>query len=212
MSDESQASESIQVFPQQPLYLLKSKLPKNLCNEIVDYFHTLPSQKATTVGYQENLRDTTVTWCDTNDWGGPFMFNYLNHANSHLFQYDIDGCYFNQCHMLTYNPGQWYGWHTDTNEMDALAYEPPGHNKYLNYPMKEWVRKLAFTLQLSDPDEYEGGDVELAVNDDLEDPITLPKERGQMCIFDTRTKHRVLPVTKGTRHTLVGWAIGPRWK
>ena len=50
------------------------------------------------------------------------------------------------------------------------------------------------------------------VNDDLEDPITLPKERGQMCIFDTRTKHRVLPVTKGTRHTLVGWAIGPRWK
>ena len=71
---------------------------------------------------------------------------------------------------------------------------------------------LAFTLQLSDPDEYEGGDVELAVNDDLEDPITLPKERGQMCIFDTRTKHRVLPVTKGTRHTLVGWAIGPRWK
>jgi len=33
-----------------------------------------------------------------------------------------------------------------------------------------------------------------------------------MVIFDTRVKHMVKPVTKGTRHTLVGWAVGPRWK
>ena len=41
---------------------------------------------------------------------------------------------------------------------------------------------------------------------------TLPKERGMFSVFDSRTLHRVLPVTKGTRKTLVGWAIGPKWK
>ena len=39
-----------------------------------------------------------------------------------------------------------------------------------------------------------------------------PRQRGAIILFDSRTKHRVLKVTKGVRKSIVGWVLGPRWK
>ena len=219
MSDDNTTEEltwdpqPLEVFPQQPLYCLDTKLPQDLTTIIYNYCSKLDDDEGTTYGTNnEGLRDTTVRWCDTNDWVGPFIYNYIKQANNHLFKYDIDGVYFDDVHMLTYNKDQWYGWHTDTNEMASMGHEPPHHGTFLELPTSQYIRKLSFTLQLSEPSDYEGGDLLLALNDDLQDPITIPKTRGQMVIFDTRVKHMVKPVTKGTRHALVGWAVGPCWK
>ena len=114
--------------------------------------------------------------------------------------------------MLNYNPGQFYGWHVDCQANNMLAYGPPNHMSYLNYPLKEWTRKLSFTLQLSDEGDYTGGDVELATNDDLSNPYVISKKRGSLIVFDSKIKHRVQPVKTGNRKVLVGWAVGPRWK
>ena len=67
-------------------------------------------------------------------------------------------------------------------------------------------RKLSFVLQLSDPQDYEGGDLELVTS---ETPEAVPRKKGQLVIFPSYTLHRVTPVTKGVRQVIVGWVGGP---
>ena len=74
----------------------------------------------------------------------------------------------------------------------------------------ELVRKLSFSLQLSDPDDYEGGNVQFL--DENGKSYFAPRQKGSIILFDSRTQHRVLKVTKGTRKSIVGWVVGPRWK
>ena len=82
------------------------------------------------------------------------------------------------------------------------------HRDFLN-KQTELVRKLSFTLQLSDPDDYEGGNVEL-INEANENYIA-PRERGTMILFDSRTQHRVIKLQKELVDlSLVGYA--PRWR
>jgi PKHD-type hydroxylase len=69
-------------------------------------------------------------------------------------------------------------------------------------------RKLSGVLFLSDPSEYEGGDLELLIGNE---PIQLEKKLGRMYFFPSWVLHRVTPVTKGTRKTLVAWASGPKF-
>ena len=74
----------------------------------------------------------------------------------------------------------------------------------------EMVRKLSFAMQLSDPDDYEGGNVELI--SEANQNYIAPRQRGTIILFDSRTQHRGNKVTKGTRRSIVGWVVGPRWK
>ena len=73
----------------------------------------------------------------------------------------------------------------------------------------QYPRKLSFTMQLSEPSEYEGGDVMLITS---QNPFAIPKERGTITFFPSYTLHEVKPITKGTRKALVGWIHGPRLK
>ena len=70
--------------------------------------------------------------------------------------------------------------------------------------------KLSFSLQLSDPDDYEGGNFQLI--DESGKLYVAPRKRGTIILFDSRTQHRVLKVKKGRRKSIVGWVVGPRWK
>ena len=74
----------------------------------------------------------------------------------------------------------------------------------------EYVRKLSFSLQLSDPDQYTGGELEFIDNSGK--TMFAPKQRGTMVVFDSRLKHRVRRVKSGLRKSIVGWVVGPRWK
>ena len=65
-------------------------------------------------------------------------------------------------------------------------------------------------MQLSDPDDYEGGNVQFL--DESGKSYFAPRQRGCLVLFDSRTSHRVLKVTKGIRKSIVGWTVGPRWK
>jgi PKHD-type hydroxylase len=63
---------------------------------------------------------------------------------------------------------------------------------------------------LSDPSEFEGGQLEIKVNND--DPVTLEQKRGRAWFFPSYVLHRVTPVTKGPRRSLVLWVGGPEFK
>jgi PKHD-type hydroxylase len=71
------------------------------------------------------------------------------------------------------------------------------------------TRKLSFSLQLSNPEDYEGGDL-LLYRFKLDEPVKAHKEQGLLIAFPSFTIHEVTPVTRGTRYSLVGWAHGPR--
>ena len=70
-------------------------------------------------------------------------------------------------------------------------------------------RKLSMVLQLSDPSEYEGGELQLLTR---KEPTSIQKKRGLITAFPAWTLHQVTPVVKGTRQTLVAWISGPAFK
>lgn len=71
-------------------------------------------------------------------------------------------------------------------------------------------RKISITIQLSESDEYEGGDLELWIGGN--EPLSAPRGKGVMVLFPSYMLHRVSPVTKGIRKSLVLWVGGCHFK
>ena len=66
-------------------------------------------------------------------------------------------------------------------------------------------RKLSFSVQLSNPDEYDGGELELNRSSST---VVAPRDQGTLVVFPSFLMHRVAPVTRGVQRSLVGWASG----
>jgi PKHD-type hydroxylase len=71
------------------------------------------------------------------------------------------------------------------------------------------LRKISVSVQLSAPGDYDGGDLELFYGIQ---PQPLAKDRGAFLAFPSFMLHRVAPVTRGTRWSLVAWILGNRWR
>jgi predicted 2-oxoglutarate/Fe(II)-dependent dioxygenase YbiX len=71
------------------------------------------------------------------------------------------------------------------------------------------IRKLSFTVQLSEPEDYKGGDLCLYLGDKAE---VMKKEQGFVALFPSYVLHEVKPVTSGTRYSLVSWITGKPFK
>ena len=165
----------------------------------------------------KDKRNSQNAWIPTNHWVGGFMWHYIERANRENFLYDlrcIDG---ESMQYTRYEQGQYYGWHNDSGL--STHYKPvsignrvTGESTMQDFVNEncEMVRKLSFAMQLSDPDDYEGGNVQLLAEDGHS--YIVPRKKGCIVLFDSRTQHRVHKVTKGTRKSIVGWTVGPRWK
>ena len=114
----------------------------------------------------KNKRNSQNAWVPTTHWLGRFIWHYIERANRENFLYDLRCIDHESIQYSQYNRGQFYGWHNDSdlptqykpiavgNRSDALVQD------FLNTEC-EMVRKLSFVLQLSDPDDYEGGNLQL---------------------------------------------------
>ena len=163
----------------------------------------------------KDKRNSKNAWVPTTHWLGGFLWHYISRANRENFLYDLRCVDGESMQYTQYGPGEFYSWHNDAgisgaykpesvgNRMDGLA------NDFVNENI-ELVRKLSFVLQLSDPDDYEGGNLQLL--DESGKTYIAPRQRGTVILFDSRTQHRVLPVKSGLRKSIVGWTVGPRWK
>lgn len=163
----------------------------------------------------KDKRNSQNAWVPTTHWLGGFMWHYIERANRENFLYDLRCVDGESMQYTQYGVGQFYSWHNDAglagqykpvavgNRQDGLGQD------FLNENV-EMVRKLSFVLQLSDPDDYEGGNLQLL--DEGGKSYFAPRKRGTVILFDSRTMHRVLPVKSGLRKSIVGWTVGPRWK
>ena len=163
----------------------------------------------------KDKRNSQNAWVPSSHWLGGFMWHYISRANRENFLYDlrcIDG---ESMQYTRYGVGQFYSWHNDSGLACHYKPETVGNrmegraNDFVN-ENTELVRKLSFVLQLSDADDYEGGNLQLL--DESGKSYFAPRKRGTVILFDSRTQHRVLPVKAGLRKSIVGWTVGPRWK
>ena len=189
-----------------------TKMPPELISLVekdLQQFDSSLQQAITTGGVNLSVRDSKTTWINTTHWVAGLCYHYVLMANRQNFLYDIDGFDGETMQYTSYSPGEYYGWHQDTG-LGTMSV--PGEDAQEVFLMKncERVRKLSFIMQLSNPDEYSGGEVQLMR--DTGKTFFLPKERGSIIVFDSRTRHRAKAVRSGTRKSLVGCVSGPRWK
>ena len=161
------------------------------------------------------IRNSKTSWSPTEHLIGGWVWYYIQKANRENFLYDlwdIDGGSIQYTH---YEPGDYYTWHVDGDI--SSTFKPnikvgSGVNISEDQVLQkgECVRKLSFSLQLSDAKDYRGGEVEFI--NSAGERYFAPKRKGTLIVFDSRTKHRVRTVKSGLRKSLVGWVVGPRWK
>lgn len=205
------AFQSIWYFTDLPSDVI-DLITKNLA---VDFDEKMADSRLQGDSLNKDKRNSQNTWVPTTHWLGGFVWHYVERANRENFLYDlrcIDG---ESMQYTRYEEGQFYGWHNDAGL--ATQYKPVAVGNraeglgqdFLNERL-EMVRKLSFVLQLSDPEDYEGGNLQLL--DESGSTYFAPRQKGTMILFDSRTQHRVLKVRKGVRKSIVGWTVGPRWK
>jgi PKHD-type hydroxylase len=149
-----------------------------------------------TDSYKTNNRDIAYIGLDPNfKWLYDTLWPLVTQANDELFHFDID-IVTDPIHYVIYptptTPQTPDGGHLDWH-MDVGAH---GVNK----------RKLAMTVQLSDPKDYDGGDFEIWFGGDRQ--VLVPREKGDVIIFPAFCMHRITPITRGERRCLVFWTGG----
>ncbi len=142
----------------------------------------------------QNVRCTDISWLPSNDENNVWIFKRLTDIVT-----DINKIYFNfnittiqSLQYSIYQEGGFYKDHVDLMHLSELG-----------------IRKLSFSVMLTDPEEYEGGELLLKT---AASPTNTVNKKGSIVFFPSYTLHEVTPVTKGTRKTLVGWVLGPNFK
>ena len=149
----------------------------------------------------ENWRKSKHKWVEVDRWESGFIWYYLERLNRQYFQYQLDHYDSGLLQYTKYEEGFHYDWHVD---------ESRGSVDPITGEKISGVRKLSFTLQLSESSDYDGGDL-IFQDFATGQQTTAARERGSLIVFDSRVKHKISPVTRGTRHALVGWLVGDPW-
>jgi PKHD-type hydroxylase len=170
------------------------------CKKIIEFANKKGTKvKASVVGnnnkneYHPETRKNKVVWLQSNDdlgWAYERMATVAMDANKNFFGFDLYG-FCEDIQFTEYGPkGDHYVLH-----MDKILYG--------------MSRKLSMVVQLTDPKDYKGGDLEIHIGGE---PIVVTKQQGMITFFPSYIMHRVTPVTKGMRHTLVAWIAGTNFR
>lgn len=139
-------------------------------------------------------RDTDIVWLYASE-GNYDLFKkigeFVAEVNQEKFDFELFG-YLRPMQLGRYGLGQGYDWHQDLGKFISSR------------------RKLSLCIQLSSSDDYDGGRVEFFRNDDS--AAACPRERGTIVIFPSWMMHRVTPITRGVRWSLVAWVEGPPFR
>ena len=194
------------IFPQkdvdvQNYYWFKEGFDVNALNKIYQDVSILPFMEAGTGdnnNKDKNVRSSKIKWIPQQEkweWVYAKLMGMIIEANNALWNFDLvsilDNIQYTEYHA---EDGGHYEWHQDFG---------PG-----------WLskRKISVTVQLSSPEEYEGGDLEYWKGGPIENVDKCPKGKGVVFIFPSYMMHRVTPVTKGVRRSFVLWVGGTSFK
>lgn len=190
--------------------LIHSKLfTKEECEVIVDFLNKKNKHDGLIGGLKgelnHNVRKNKIVWVDGKDksfaWVINKIANYVKEINEKEYKFDIYGLT-EDIQFTEYTElNDQYTWHSDSN-------------------VDSQIRKLSFVIQLSDPKDYEGCQLEFAnhtlskLNEDnkINDFEKMKLAQGSIISFPSYVLHRVTPLIKGKRNSLVLWVGGPNFK
>lgn len=187
--------------PQDLFWWWQSALPEKVCEALIEDGERLHRAPGSVVGDETivdtAVRDTGVAFFDREHWVHGLLEHYVRLANSTTAKWEYRLSELEPIQFSRYESGQHYTWHMDTFAgADGSA------------------RKLSIVVQLDAPSEYEGGDLQIRALHSFESIYTLEtiRPRGSVVVFPGFLTHRVTPVTRGTRRSLVGWFRGPKFQ
>lgn len=181
----------------QNYYYFKNRFSKEQLDKIYAGVANIPFHEATTaVSDSKEVRSSRIKWIPQNEewwWLYEDLSQMAIEANNVLWNFDLISLPENiQYTEYLASEGGHYGWHQDIG---------PGMLS---------LRKVSITVQLSDDDEYEGGELEF--NQGGNGGVMAPKGIGTVVIFPSYLMHRVNKVTKGTRRSFVLWVGGDHYR
>lgn len=178
----------------------------SFCKKVLDLGSTLSSQPAAMgVDGLDSRSDTSyrrsnVRFIDKRNPNFEFLFDEL-------------------WRIVTPINDQWFNIHISKLDYIQLAeYSEQQQGEYKRHHDVFWMngdpkyhRKISAVVQLSDPTDYEGGELQLFDVGENPNPEHI-KNQGSIIFFPSFVPHAVTPVTKGTRHSLAIWFDGPKWR
>lgn len=203
-------------------YYFEKVLPDRFCEDLKKFAKDKEEQLAITglfgqerdviknplskkeINLLKKKRNSKIVWMDDR-WIYNEIMPFVHEANKNAgWNFNFDWA--ETCQFTKYGKNQYYDWHCDSFE---LPYNQPN-----NTNLHGKIRKLSVTCSLSDPSEYKGGELEFNFNN----PEKTNKQnirkcleilpKGSLVVFPSFVWHRVCPVTKGTRYSLVIWNLG----
>ena len=171
------------------------------CNELISIGQNEPKINATigtvfkTTKLDESYRKSIISWIPfakavpiyqvIKNWMEVTNTNYFGFNTVHLSE---------QGQYAEYSKGGFYNWHMDSD---------------IDMKLMPTVRKISMTLVLNDLKDFEGGDLEIFCGDTLDSEKNKFKlKQGYAVFFASFLLHRVMPVIKGNRKSLVMWFGG----
>ena len=160
---------------------------------------SLPLESARLTGQtHDDIRNTQVAWVHRDEEAEDLylrMEAVVLRLNSDLFHFDLSGLNSMQYAVYRQEEAGYFDWHND-------------YGRYRGDPGQE-PRKITMSLQLSDGASYEGCDLEVRAAHPVD---VAPRERGTLFAFRANALHRVTPIIRGVRKSLVIWATGPEFR
>jgi PKHD-type hydroxylase len=167
------------------------------CEMIVNQCLGLEVMKAATFDDKQtdSIRKNNVSWLDPQNeslqWIYKRCLEAIKTSNTEVFNYDLT--WGEDFQFTIYDQMEdHYIRHVDSSINGDAA-----------------TRKLTFSVQLSDPEFYEGSRLLLHTK---HEPIEAKLEQGTMNLFPSYVLHEVTPLTSGKRYALVGWIHGPKFR
>jgi len=166
--------------------------------KIIEIGESQVKQSGTTVSNElestvNDYRVSEISWINDNP-ETKWIYDKLAHnaklANKEMWNFDLWDYYDSLQYTKYYGNGGHYDWHADLGAGISN-------------------RKLSCVLQLSTPEEYEGGDLEMNPGGGI---VSVPKGLGTLCFFPSFLLHRVTPLTSGVRKSLVTWISGANFR
>lgn len=171
-----------------------SVVPHNICNDII-----LKSKESKEVagsimsGEGTDYRKSNLRWIQDSETHS-LLWGYAKEANQKAFGFDLTDISPVQFTEYRGEDESKYDWHHDVDWEQDTAFD----------------RKVSVVLQLTNGDSYEGGDFQFK---EVETPDQKAlRAKGTVLCFPSYQIHRVTPVIKGVRNSLVAWFEGPRWR
>lgn len=206
-----------------PYYGMSAIVSPKICEQIIsdgknqlkeDELRNINTQSETYSGVDLQQRKSKTTFLQSPEIYD-ILLPILKEANKESgWQYDVD--FTESIQFNEYFTGAFCDWHSDGGGDNFSIYYQHEPNKETQQGRKYAedknmvgkVRKLSLSLNLSKPDQYDGGVLEIQADDGEVLTLNDAREQGTAVVFPSFTRHRITEVTRGIRYSVVLWALG----